>query len=259
MYKNIVKYINTLIVLLFIFPPLTFANSINDITTAHYVDIAGQQRMYAHQALVAYSQIGQIQSFGNPVDLKMRAIHKFDQNLTILKQDDEIALLNNQLEFVWNEFKMIILAVPDKQNIPILIELNEKLLQTSNQIIAQLVTNNNNEMNIINISGQQRMLSQRIALFMLIENWGIKENYTKEFTHSMNQFAKNLMYLKKNKNNTDAIKKKLASVEYDYNKLIKIITIGNKQRDFSFSISRLTSQILRKTKRSTKMYVKLSS
>lgn len=51
------------------------------------------------------------------------------------------------------------------------------------------------------------MLSQRIALFMLIENWGIKEDYSQKFTNTLSQFSRNLVELKNNKDNTSAIKK----------------------------------------------------
>lgn len=105
------------------------------------------------------------------------------------------------------------------------------------------------------------MLSQHIALFMLIENWGIKEDYSQKFTNTLSQFAHNLVELKNNKDNTSAIKKKLESIEQGYKKLILIIYEKNNEneQDFFFSISRLTSQILRKAKKSIKLYVEIKS
>ncbi len=101
------------------------------------------------------------------------------------------------------------------------------------------------------------MLSQRIALFMLIKNWGVDKDYSKQFTETLNQFAQNLIQLKYNQDNTDLIKNKLKSVEKDYKELIILIYKDKKERDYSFSISRLTSQILRKSKKNTQLYVQL--
>jgi nitrate/nitrite-specific signal transduction histidine kinase len=244
-------------IFIFIFSVNSIAATGNKVSTAKYVDIAGQQRMLAHQALVAYSQIGQIQSFGNPVDLKVRAIKQFESNLKILEQNPGITPLTQKLNTTWAEFKGIILKTPDKQQMPVLIILNEQLLEMSNNIIAELLKGSDSKKDVVNISGQQRMLSQRIALFMLIENWGVDKDYSKQFTDSLNKFASNLMQLKSNPNNTSSIEKKLASVEKDYKQLIILVYKDKKERDYSFSISRLTSQILRKAKRSTKLYVKL--
>jgi len=254
-----ITFIHKISLLLFIF----FISS-NSIATTHnkysiekYVDIAGQQRMLAHQVLVSYSQIGQIQSFGNPVDLKVRAIKHFESNLKILESNPQITNQTKKLQKTWTEFKKIILNAPDKQQISVLIILNEQLLEISNNIIAELLQGNDSKKNIINISGQQRMLSQRIALFMLIKNWGVDKDYSKQFTETLNQFAQNLMQLKYNQDNTDLIKNKLKSVEKDYKELIILIYKDKKERDYSFSISRLTSQILRKSKKSTQLYVQL--
>ncbi len=255
----------SLVLLIFLLANSSFAFAENEaskkitskISTAQYVNIAGQQRMFAHQALVAYSQIGQIQSFGNPVDLKVRAIKHFESNLKKLEANPKITPLVTKLQATWGKFKGLILKTPDKQQMPILIILNEQLLEMSNNIIAQLLKGSDSKKDVVNIAGQQRMLSQRIALFMLIENWGIDKDYSKQFTDSLNLFAHNLMKLKNNPNNTDAIKKKLESVEKDYKQLIILVYKNKKERDYSFSISRLTSQILRKAKRSTKLYVEL--
>jgi hypothetical protein len=256
--KNTITFIIFAFAFLF-YASFSCASSKGPLNTAHILDVAGQQRMFTHQILVSYAQIGQIQSFGNPVDLKIRAINQFEKNLNILKQDEELLPLNSQLQAVWNEFKSIVNETPDKSQIGTLIRLNEQLMAISNNIIKHLLNDGDGQLNMINISGQQRMLSQRIALFMLVKNWNVKEDYQQKLDDSLQLFAVNMTKLKKNKDNTKAIKRKLTSVAHDYKKLMAFINNSDIKRDNSFAISRLTAQILRKSKISTKLYVALQS
>jgi hypothetical protein len=237
-----------------LFPSTVKAN----ITTSDLVNIAGQQRMLVHQVLVSYAQIGQVQSFGNPVGTKLIAINHFEQNLSTLDAQNRFGLLIDNIKILWNEFKTITLSRPKREKVKRLIQLNEEIVSLANKIIAILVKEKQNiRMDIINISGQQRMLSQRIALFMLLDNWELKENYKQQMQISLAHFSMNLNRLKANNDNTIQIKKNLRSMKKDYLALIKIISRDQTERDYSFAISRYTSQLLRKAKKTTKLYVKL--
>lgn len=261
----IINGLSVLIVLLLSSPTLANINSTTSDSgslirsTSELIDIAGQQRMLVHQVLVSYAQIGQTQSFGNPVNTKQAAIRDFEANLNVLKNDVRFAILSNKINELWLALKNIILKPPQKSSMPDLIEINEKIVKYSNRIIETLVANNQDNLSIIDIAGKQRMLSQRIALFMLVENWDLLENYKIEMQLSLARFAINMNIMKKNKDNTEEIDKRLESMERDFKKLIKIISNKTKDRDYSFSISRYTSQLLRKSKVNTKLYVELKN
>jgi hypothetical protein len=224
--------------------------------TSKLIDIAGQQRMYVHQVLVSYTQIGQIQSFGNPVAVRKNAIDKFERNLQYLAKQNNLLEQTALMKKQWEKLKTIALNIPKKERVKELIILNEDIVNIANGIISQLDMDSDN--NIINISGSQRMLSQRIALFMLMDNWGLGHDYKQKMQIALHQFSVNLEYLKNNSNNTQKISKILNSVEKDYISLSNITNQEKVTRDYSFSIARYTSQILRKAKNTTKLYVKLS-
>ncbi len=231
-----------------------------NVNASQFVDRVGKQRMLMYQILVAYAQIGQVQSYGNPVNIKQMAIDEFENSLQIIKSIPRFNITAQRMEIVWTDFKKTVLMTPDKYQLNKLIAQAEQIVSYCNSIIKSMVQSSSNNINIVNIAGKQRMLSQRIALFMLAENWGLKEgNYRLKLQQTLAEFAINLNTLKRNSDNTKKINQKIKSMEKDFSRLIKIIAKGKQERDYSFSISRNTSQILRKAKVCTRLYVELKN
>ncbi len=231
-----------------------------NVNASQFVDRVGKQRMLMYQILVAYAQIGQVQSYGNPVNIKQMAIDEFENSLQIIKSIPRFNITAQRMEIVWTDFKKTVLMTPDKYQLNKLIAQAEQIVSYCNSIIKSMVQSSSNNINIVNIAGKQRMLSQRIALFMLAENWGLKEgNYRLKLQQTLAEFAINLNTLKRNSDNTKKINQKIKSMEKDFSRLIRIIAKGKQERDYSFSISRNTSQILRKAKVCTRLYVELKN
>ncbi len=231
-----------------------------NVNASQFIDRVGKQRMLMYQILVAYAQIGQVQSYGNPVNTKQMAIDEFEYSLQIIKSIPRFNLTAQRMETVWIDFKKTVLLTPDKYQLKKLIAQAEQIVSYCNSIIKSMVQSSSNNINIVNIAGKQRMLSQRMALFMLAENWGLKEgNYRLKLQQTLAEFAINLNTLKSNNDNTKKINQKIKSMEKDFSRLIRIIAKGKQERDYSFSISRNTSQILRKAKVCAKLYVELKN
>ncbi len=256
--KNKIIRLFVLILPLFYLTQITYANPQKSKTSAELIDIAGQQSMLVHQVLVSYAQIGQVQSYGDPVNTRKVAIYKFEKNLEILKSDKKLIIQVENMQSLWNKLKSIALAPVKKTKMVKLIGFNEGIVELSNEMISELVAGGADH--IVNISGQQGMLSQRIALFMLMENWGFDdENYTQKMQLSLDQFYKNFNLLTAYKNNTSQISKSLKSQKKDFIALMSIVYDGKSEADYSSGVSRYTAQILRKSKKTVKLYVKLDN
>lgn len=255
--KHINISILLLILSLFCSSQIIYANSQEPKITPDLVDAAIQQKTLIHQVLVSYLQIGQVQNYGNPINIRKTSIINFEKNHSTLKAERSISAELAQTQILWDKLKSIALKQPKKEMAGKLIILNEEIVALSNKIISRLVTKNGNNSASINVSIQQKMLSQRIALFMLMENWEKNGNYTQEMHSSLNQYYKNILFLSNYENNTLKINKSIKLLKKDFTVLMAIPYQEGDEQDYSLPISRYTAQLLRKSKNTARLYIKL--
>lgn len=237
----------------------TFSSSEESKIVPDLIDVAIQQKILVHQVLVSYLQIGQIENYNNPVNIRKISIKKFEQNILILKADQSISDELSQIQILWNVFKDIALEQPKKEVAVKLIKLNEEIVVISNKISSRLVIKDDNSSASINVCRQQKMLSQRIALFMLMENWEKNEKYTQEMYSSLNQYYKNIVFLTNYENNTPEINKNIKLLKKYFTILMAILYQEEDGQDYSLHISRYTAQLHHHSKNITKLYIKLNN
>lgn len=255
--KHINISILLLILSLFCSSQIIYANSQEPKITPDLVDAAIQQKTLIHQVLVSYLQIGQVQNYGNPINIRKTSIINFEKNHSTLKAERSISAELAQTQILWDKLKSIALKQPKKEMAGKLIRLNEEIVALSNKIISRLVAKNGSNSASINVSIQQKMLSQRIALFMLMENWEKNGNYTQEMHSSLNQYYKNILFLSNYENNTLKINKSIKLLKKDFTVLMAIPYQEGDEQDYSLPISRYTAQLLRKSKNTARLYIKL--
>jgi nitrate/nitrite-specific signal transduction histidine kinase len=179
------------------------------------INKAGSLRYMANRLAKAYFQIG----MGVDVDRSRRildsAIAMYDRRVVELKNyspTPEIKETYLNLEKTWGSYKdLLVGSKPNAENGRKILELSEEVVNIANKATGQLAAHSGTTQgNLVNISGRQRMLSQRIAKYAQAMNWGVASAGAQgEIDKSKAEFVQKLGELSAAKINTQQIKDEL--------------------------------------------------
>ena len=175
---------------------------INSARFAESVNRAGQLRMLSQRLVKLYFlQLAQVDSAQHS-QLLADSLLRIDANIAILNKSLSKPTFGDFLESVaasWAALKTELQASPQASHIAQVDLLAENLLQEADKLTSGLeVAGSASPLHVINVSGRQRMLSQRFAkyaLLMVLGDKSVRQRAEQGLNESKDQFEKALDYL----------------------------------------------------------------
>ncbi|SFV68992.1 Nitric oxide-responding transcriptional regulator Dnr (Crp/Fnr family) [hydrothermal vent metagenome] len=187
---------------------LTYAIEIKNLSVA--VDVAGKQRMFTQRMLKDYAMVGLENNFGNPGEDLKKIMGLFDNHLQSLRKfnnDPETEESLAKVRKLWDPIQASLKETSSKEKAGKMQEDLEALLKQSNEAVGLFAKQTGKASGkIINISGRQRMLSQRMASLYMLKVWGVDDpQFKTKMTKAMELYRSSLETLKKSEMSTPEI------------------------------------------------------
>jgi nitrate/nitrite-specific signal transduction histidine kinase len=180
--------------------PVANAQNDGDFNLSKAVNEAGRQRMLTQRILKTYSQIG----LGIRPELSRKELENsvalFEmqlERLNSIASDPELQKALDTIQNLWQPYKRLATDEVTLENARQLQRSSEDLLYESHKLVLQLLDRSETESGeLINIAGRQRMLSQRLAKYYLLNSWGVNSiSIRSQVIDARNEFAGGLQLL----------------------------------------------------------------
>lgn len=198
------------------------------------INKAGRQRMLTQAMVKDYCLIGQDINKEQAIGRLQQSIALFDLQLNELKafaptEEAHDALI--KVENLWHPFKTIVLAPARRDKASALMAADDDLLAASHKVVLLLQDiSGSTQDRLVNISGRQRMLSQRLAKLYMLRAWGFDNSQVRtDMDQARNEFKGALTELENAPENNTEVSSALAEARRQWNLFEHGLNRNNKE------------------------------
>jgi len=220
---------------------------------------SGMQRMLSQRIAKAYFYGGSDVSVREmKLQLDM-AIDRFKKNHAVLKANVEDTETKDLLSFVednFSEYSELVNKPYNQENAIRVLELSDTLLKACHSVVLNLEDQSGDHIDhIINVSGKQRMLSQRVSKFYIAYQAGFRDEATvQKLNNSVEEFESGLKKLMSEGRNNKEINALLVKSKKEWERISPYF-LKVRKGGLSLMVLTATDEITKLADRVTSLYV----
>ncbi len=233
------------------------------ISDAEAVNRAGMQRMLSQRIAKSYLMIatetraevaaGQLDASIATVEENTLALEEYASSASVRKALDEAVQ-------TWQQYRQLALTRPDRQQSADVLRLAERFLAQSEALVQEIERQSGNQAaRLVNRSGRQRMLSQRIAMLYLAMSWKLPDARLRDdFETAVAEFDRGLQELRAAPQNSEQINRQLEQAATQWRFAQAGFSLADDSRFVPTVIVTTTESLLRRMEALTRDYERLA-
>jgi len=243
-------------------PTQLFARTAAEIE-ASLINTAGMQRMLSQRITKDYLYLGAEIRMGKSLRQMKGSVSLLLNNHGVLKKsvkDGKAQGLLGQLDPMVKEFKQLSTGQYTVRNAAKMLKLGDEILITSHELVEHMESVATQKTSrLVNVSGRQRMLSQRISKLYIAYQSGFQDSsVVGELNKSLELYETSHKELADSTSNTEKISRELARVQNLW-KTVRPFFKEIEKGGYAVTVFVTTDAIMRQMNNVTRLYVRLSS